>query len=182
MSIALLRTTLVAFTVLITSLLASGTSLKAMPIFFDIELTATAGPRAGTVGSGFFSIDDDLLTGAGTENFTPASGLLSFEVNFAGFVFDPMNDFSFPNSPSATFIDGLVTELGFLNGISDPIATFGLFENFEFAFVARGGERISEGFYSVTRRAIAVAEPASLLVFGLGLMAMGGFARRVQRS
>ncbi len=182
MSIALLKTTLVAFTVFVACFLASGTNLKAMPVFFDLELTATAGPEAGTVGSGSFSVDGNLITGTGNETLTAASGLLTFDVSFAGVSFGIMDDFEFPNRPFVTFASGAVTGLEFFTGPSDPIATFGIFNGLDFAFTPFGIIGITEGFVTVSRRSVAVAEPASLAIFGLGLLAMGGFARRFRQS
>ena len=181
MSITPLRTTFIAFTILFTTLLASGSDLKAMPIFFDLELTATDGPRAGTIGSGSFSIDGNLFSGTGQESFAPTSGLLSFNVSFAGFTFDSTDDGRFPDAPLISFTAGLVSGLDFFNSPSDPVATFGIFE-FEFAIQPRGGEARSDGVVAANRRAITVAEPASLAILGLGLLTLGGFARSFRRQ
>lgn len=175
MSIASLRTTLMAFTVFVATLLVSGASLKAMPVFFDIEITPVSGPRVGGTASGSFSIDGNLFTETGVETFDETSGLLSFDFLIDGFAFDIDYEGSI-DGPFVTFTSGVLTDYEYSTSVGPNPATFFLFPT-EFAYLFIGDGGVTDTEFTITRRAVAVAEPASLAIFGLGLLAMGGVAR-----
>ncbi len=176
MSIALLRTTLVTFSVLVASLLTSGSGLKAMPIFFDIEITPISGPRVGGSASGSFSIDGNLFTETGVETFDRTSGLLSFDFLIDGFAFDIDYEGTI-DGPFVTFTSGVLTDYDYATSPGALPAVFFLFPT-EFAYLFIGDGGVTDTVFTITRRSITVAEPASLAIFGLGLLAMGGIARR----
>ncbi len=144
----------------------------------------TDGPLTGTVGTGWFSYDSDLIMGVGEETIDPTDGL---QVSFTifGQTFTQMDDVGFDDYPLLTFEDGSPTILDFIVSEDGPNVTpinhpwVRGFSMYDLTPLASGGfsVEVSVDYYPIPEPSGA----AFGLVAGLGMAGFIGY-RRLNRG
>jgi len=142
----------------------------AAPVFYHFEFIPISGGGAG--GEGTLTIDETLWTGTGSQTFDPISGLLSFDANVGGVAFAITDDVAFPLFPSVTLTDGIISAISYVGATlaGDVLNVAG-----------RGFEFISAAGVT-TAGDVKVPEPAAIVTFVLGAVALGAMARRRVRG
>jgi hypothetical protein len=121
-------------------------------VTYDFIVTVTSGCLSGKQFEGFFSYNNSLITGIGSEEVSVKEGLsLSFE--FLDVIYTEANDFDSPLYPRVLFEAGKLAGLdfeAFNNGISyQIIRDFGNRSSF-FSYLLKEGETTKAGSGSVT--------------------------------
>jgi hypothetical protein len=159
------------------------TSASATVITRGFNLDFTSGQLDGQNFMGTLSYDDVNLSGAGDETLGPTGGTLfpegalSFDVTILGVPFAIGDDRRAPDFPAFLFSNGALTRVDGTfepNGPDDPPRlTIG-------APLAIHGDDggFSQGVFSLKPLQANVPGPATLTLFGLGLLGVGVARRR----
>jgi hypothetical protein len=177
----------------------------AMPMNYTFDVNFTNGPIQGTSSTVYVTLSD--VDGTGTETFDTLDGsLLAFDFNFGGVDFS-LSDVAVDMGPRLTLVDGLLTEIGPIDTTSlwalfvvfndDPFPPAWDAKFFNPAIItnAAGNFRICGeptctfrplfstfpyGYEASWARVGAVPSPATLSLFGLGLVGLGINRRKRQ--
>ena len=163
---------------------------SAAPLTYDFSATVTAGPLAGDVFPGVFTVDSSAVA-AGSGNVTLDSfTVLGTTVTGSEGVFGLVPSATFASNGSLTSLANFVvisTARGNADGLSggiflpSPITSFNFDGNFNYGIDPNQGENIGGGTFAGNVVA-GVPEPGSLLSLGAGLAMLGlGLGRRRAR-
>lgn len=175
-----------------TSILRAATALalaaallpaQAAPVQFDFSTTVSTGPFLGEVGTGFIRFDDAFAASSAVSP-GPAAGSLEIGFTFLGQTFHETNDQDFPNFPLVTLFDGLPVAIDFVladgfSGVDFANSSIGLIALQGALLPGIAGQLLAPIDIQLAQPQ-AVPEPASSVLAGLALLALG-LSRRTTR-
>jgi hypothetical protein len=157
----------------------------AMPMDYTFEVNFIGGPLSGVTETVFVTIDG--VTGAGIEDFFPTSltrPMLSFDFMFGGVAFAMTDEVDYPSFPLLRLTAGILTGVDYTAQVSEGGGSLDLsgFEN-RVNFSPAGNDT-SAGLVDTRSWAEApggdVPTPATLALFGLGLISLAIHRRKRQ--
>jgi len=180
------------------ALLAGPIVVQATPITVDFSVTSTvpsANYAAGVVGNGFFTFDDSLIPAGGSGGIgNPIVGLPTLDLAFDWF--GTSFDETTAKIATLTFNGGALTDWWIGGNYSAPVCGFNRYScvhsagtSPDFYVIASSTAALNDGVNSgfasginsvqwTVRNPTAVPEPATLALFGIGLVGAGLVARK----
>lgn len=145
---------------------------QAATITYDFEVNLTSGRDAGSMGEGFFSYDDSILTGIGLET-VGVNDVLSVQLELLGITYTKAdtNNFGGFGGPVVRFEDGNL--LGLFWRFQGSVTAPQVINNNYYVEEACCTRFNNEGEVTYTLRSTSIPESGTILslsIFGLGFL------------